>query len=424
MNSKSNKNLIIITEYYPFSAVAEVFLDLEIPYLSKVFNSIVIVPRLLPEEAERVERQLPANISVDTSLVGQKIRRSLSEAINIAINAGKSKYLYSEIFRRPTILQDITSVKKTVCYLYEALRVRNWILRYIEQNNVDLTKTIFYTYWMDSATTGIGMVKHEYNELKLVSRSHGRDLYEERHLPPYIPFRVTTLQQLDHVYLISEHGKTYSSERYPYFKSKFIASHLGVRATGFKSEASLDGVLRVVSCSYTTTVKRIHLIIFGLKELGLSRPELEIEWVHIGHGPLQEKIKNCAASQLPKNVVSKFLGFMPNSEVLLYYKHNPVDVFINTSASEGIPVSIMEAQSCGIPVIATAVGGNPEIVLKDVGILISENPSPKEIADALKFFVDHPDDARQLRLNSLINWDNHYNASKNFTNFVNTLKEV
>jgi len=48
---------------------------------------------------------------------------------------------------------------------------------------------------------------------------------------------------------------------------------------------------------------------------------------------------------------------LPHNDVLNYYASNPVDVFINTSSSEGLPVSIMEAMSFGIPVIATNVGG-------------------------------------------------------------------
>ena len=48
-------------------------------------------------------------------------------------------------------------------------------------------------------------------------------------------------------------------------------------------------------------------------------------------------------------------------------------MFINLSSSEGIPVSIMEAQSFGIPVIATNVGGSGEIVVSETGVLVDEN---------------------------------------------------
>lgn len=52
---------------------------------------------------------------------------------------------------------------------------------------------------------------------------------------------------------------------------------------------------------------------------------------------------------------------------------NDFDLFVNMSLSEGIPVSIMEAISFGIPIIATNVGGNAEIVNDETGVLIPVN---------------------------------------------------
>lgn len=54
-----------------------------------------------------------------------------------------------------------------------------------------------------------------------------------------------------------------------------------------------------------------------------------------------------------------------NQQVYDYYKSNKVDVFVNVSYSEGLPVSLMEASSFGIPVIATDVGGSAEIIDKE-----------------------------------------------------------
>ena len=56
-------------------------------------------------------------------------------------------------------------------------------------------------------------------------------------------------------------------------------------------------------------------------------------------------------------------GHLDNNEIFNMYKNNSYDYFITLSESEGLPVSIMEAISCGIPVIATAVGGITEIVI-------------------------------------------------------------
>lgn len=424
MAEKDNNNLIIVTVDYPFGALADPFLDEEIPYLSKLFDSIVIVPRTLPAESLRVERKLPPNVFVDTFFVQPKPQNNISKLIKIARLVSRSKHLYYEVIRKSYARLDISSFIGMISYLNVALHVETWIIQYIEQNRPDLTRTVFYTYWMDGATMGIGLAKHRYSKIKLVSRAHRVDLYEEESKSLYLPFRIPTISPIDRLYLISEHGKTYLTKKNPDFKSKYMVSRLGVRATGFTSKASTDGIFRVVSCSNIVPVKRIQLIISGLKDLGISRPDLKIEWVHIGYGPLQKEMEKLAEIQLPKNVTYKLLGYVPDSPVTAYYKNNPIDVFINVSASEGIPVSIMEAQSCGIPVIATAVGGTPEIVSEKVGRLINENPSSKEVADALRFFVENPDLAEQIRSNSYLNWNSRYNASSNYADFANSLKSV
>ena len=61
----------------------------------------------------------------------------------------------------------------------------------------------------------------------------------------------------------------------------------------------------------------------------------------------------------PKNIRAEFKGRVLNKEVLKFYIDEVPDLFINLSSSEGIPMSIMEAMSCSIPVIATNNKGIP-----------------------------------------------------------------
>jgi glycosyltransferase involved in cell wall biosynthesis len=107
-----------------------------------------------------------------------------------------------------------------------------------------------------------------------------------------------------------------------------------------------------------------------------------------------------------------------------YYQDFPVDVFVNVSSTEGVPVSIQEAISCGIPVIATAVGGNPEIVSEQNGILLSPDPQPDEIAAALLKIWDDPALAGRLRRGSRQVWQTSYNAQVNFRVFAERLKSI
>ena len=100
---------------------------------------------------------------------------------------------------------------------------------------------------------------------------------------------------------------------------------------------------------------------------------------------------------------------------------NPL--FINVSSSEGIPVSIMEAMSAGIPVIATAVGGTPEIVVDRMnGALLSAHPSPEAIAARiLEYEALDADRKRSYREAALETWNRAYDANVNFPAFVRDL---
>ena len=60
------------------------------------------------------------------------------------------------------------------------------------------------------------------------------------------------------------------------------------------------------------------------------------------------------------DVTYTFKGNTDKKLILYYYRAEQVDVFINTSDSEGVPVSIMEAMSYGIPCISRIVGSNAE----------------------------------------------------------------
>ena len=74
-------------------------------------------------------------------------------------------------------------------------------------------------------------------------------------------------------------------------------------------------------------------------------------------------------------------GAFSNREVFDFYKSHPVDFLINVSNNEGIPVSIMEAHSFSIPVVATNVGGTSEIVNEENGILLPADPDTGELAN-------------------------------------------
>jgi glycosyltransferase involved in cell wall biosynthesis len=109
---------------------------------------------------------------------------------------------------------------------------------------------------------------------------------------------------------------------------------------------------------------------------------------------------------------------LSNKEVLNYYRNNPVDLFINVSESEGIPVSIMEAISFGIPVIATNVGGTSEIVTDKFGILLPKNISASELSKTIDEFISRSvEDKKKMKLHAFSYWENNFNADTNYQEF-------
>jgi len=149
--------------------------------------------------------------------------------------------------------------------------------------------------------------------------------------------------------------------------------------------------------------------------------EIQVEWHHIGEDELDGQLMNLAAQELgPAGIHYEFLGMMPNEKVFEIYHQTQPDLFINASKSEGLPVSVMEAMSFGIPVIATAVGGTPEIVKDGFnGFLLRQDPTAEEIAEAIKKYHFLPESEKmKMRENAYKTWNEEYNADKNSAGFV------
>ena len=92
-----------------------------------------------------------------------------------------------------------------------------------------------------------------------------------------------------------------------------------------------------------------------------------------------------------------------------------IDLMLNTSSSEGVPVSIMEAYFHGIPVVATDVGGNNEIVLEKH--IISPDSNSEDIAKIINEWSEDSQMREKVNSIQLENFDSTKNAQK-FTSII------
>jgi glycosyltransferase involved in cell wall biosynthesis len=185
---------------------------------------------------------------------------------------------------------------------------------------------------------------------------------------------------------------------------------------------SSDGVLNLVSCSSVYPVKRINLIIEALALV----EAVKVKWVHFGDGTDYDSMYELANDRLDKkeNIEFEFMGRVENRKVLEYYNEEKPDCIINTSFSEGSTVSIQEAISFGMLVIATNVGGNREMVDGN-GILLSKDPSPDEIAQAVRMIAEKPDSELEIMKSRSVDiWKNKFDRKKNIIELGRILDEI
>lgn len=414
--------LIILTETYPFDAGAEeMFLAPELAALKEEFTDIALVPQYI--RGKRLET--PADIEVETCFAQERASLGIITKLRYALGAVTSRAIVVEVWSGRPSMRRVRAWRDAMRRYIDAQHARDWVLRFIESRAIDVEVAIFYTYWLSSVTEGLVLAgkTRSHAPRSIVSRAHRGDLYEDRSVLSRLPGRSATLAGLATLFVISEHGRAYVSKLYPW-QTKYVVSRLGVPDPGRLGMASDDGVLRIASCSFLREVKRVDLLFDALVILAQRCPERAFEWTHIGGGQPWEKFRSRAAADAPGNLVCNLVGHFDNHRVIATYLTEHFDVFVNVSSSEGIPVSIMEAQSCGIPVIATAVGGTSEIVSDRVGKLLASDPTPQMIARAIIEFMEECERGTDKRAPSHANWRENYSAATNYQQFAKTLRAM
>lgn len=277
---------------------------------------------------------------------------------------------------------------------------------------------IFYSYWMYEAAYVAAKLKKKHPGTKFVTRCHGYDLYEERHANRYLPFRRFILDLADRVFPISEDGRRYLHDCFAgQYDDKTLVMRLGtVRKAEIPDKQEREDSIVLVSCANLVDVKRIHLIISALK-----KSERRITWYHFGDGELKNSVRE-EAKALPKNIQYRFMGYQANEDIQKFYADHYIDAFVNVSRSEGIPVSVMEAESYGIPIIATDVGGTSEIVHDgENGVLLKVDFMDEDFLSAIDNVILN---AGNYRSNALRIWQTMSDAYVLFPNFYKALAEV
>ena len=344
---------------------------------------------------------------------------------------------------------------------------------------------------------------------KICARLHGSDLYEGA--KGYLPLREEIYGALDLAAVDSEHGYSYIRDNYKAQPGEVRACFMGSVKPLLSTEACHGlpdgnggfipanknddrGVLRLVSCSNVIELKRVDLIFRSIIAI-LENPQLlsklrlagysKISWTHFGSGNLLEKLQNSVAeyfkpatsedgsaditvgssnstldnpnkSTEPRSFVLnldsetlhvKLMGQTPHAQVLKYYEEAGGDLFLLLSRTEGVPISLMEALSYSIPIVATSVGGVPEVFEDkgvdvaaktgvaaaldtgfkkyDIGYLMNASPRIEDIVDAILDYAELPQEAKaQMDAAAFARWQTRWDGSINYRSFTQLLSSL
>lgn len=413
------RRLVLITNDFPYG-IGENFLEVEVDYYGE-FDQVYIYP--VGRCAGKM-RAVPSNVIVD------KKRRKRKITSNIY-----NEEIVREIWycvRRQGLNRTFGKVclyRQAVDYYNRASHEADRIGKSLKAAGVKAKDHIvIYSYWMHLPAIVAALLSRQYPNAKLVTRCHGYDLYEERNKDLYQPYRKLIFEKMDVIIPISKAGKRYLSERYGKIQSKIKIYRLGVNndMVDFTPNSwwGGNGVLRIVSSSNLVLVKRVERIVEALSHIR----DISIEWKHFGDGVREKHLKKLCENLLTdhSNIKWQFMGRVSNEEMLDYYDKQRPHVLINVSESEGLPVSMMEAMSYGIPVIGTDVGGVKEIIADHRnGYLLNADADSKTIAAVIsKFYRQSEQEYKAMSHYARKTYDKRYNAKENYSRFVSMLLTI
>jgi glycosyltransferase involved in cell wall biosynthesis len=370
--------------------------------LVKHFDSITVVPFSYAGNFN-TPKPLPDGVHLEGPLFkDEQLQASKKDLIRILLHKKRGIFI-KELFSKKAYSNKSRFISWFSATLNAMRLLEHPVIQKLEAA-VD-KDTVFYFYWGKGSAEILPFINNKRLHKSYV-RMHRYDLFEYEN-NNYIPYRSALLNNASVIAPSSQAGKNHLQELYPRATARVEVFRCGTIGNNKLSAASQDGVLRIVSCSLLSPVKRVHVMIESLKHI-----QFPVKWHHVGDGNLRDELETLVQKY---GVQDKFIfeGMMDSRQVLNFYTEHPFDLFVNVSASEGVPFSIMEAFSVGIPVLATNVGGTGEIVNEQVGALLPADVTGELLAKTItEFNTLSAEQKQRVRRECYNQYINNWNAEK------------
>lgn len=351
------KLIMVSHNYHPF-------LLNEIKFASEVFEEVFVIALENKEVCMKYENN-------------SKVKLCMFSKAELHRVALRSSFQIFDKEKRDELLQVIKTNRISKKYIKEYLlylAMENICIEWCKKINVNGENSRHYVAlacWYASDAYAIYQLKKKYRELSIFSLAHSFEIDPVKN--PYIVdlFRKQYHEHLKCVYFISKNvmrefnnsiGKLLNLSC-----DNVKVRYLGTlkKQPGYtKRNEQLP--YHILTCSYVVPVKRVSEFYNVLNKYA----DIPLIWTHIGEGKGFMDLSRETEKKDNQYLKVNLLGKMTNDDIHKFYIENNIDLFVNYSTSEGIPVSIMEAIAYGVPVVATDVGGNSEIVNDSYGAIV------------------------------------------------------
>ncbi|MBD2777379.1 glycosyltransferase family 4 protein [Iningainema tapete] len=163
--------------------------------------------------------------------------------------------------------------------------------------------------------------------------------------------------------------------------------------------------------------KGVSVLIDAYIQHNLSRP-LKI----VGDGPLRQKLQQVVQNTSAENVI-EFLGFQDKKTVFSLIRHAQFLVFPSIWF-EGFPLAIAEAFACGLPVLASNLGGIAEIVEDGVTGFHFEAGNSSDLAAKIKWITNHPESISVMSNNARRTYEAKYTPEANYLQLIKIYQQL
>ena len=324
---------------------------------------------------------------------------NLSGEFNISVAAGGKGKFYQEVKEAKIPYYQMNNFQKSI-NPFKDIFVFFEILSLLVQLKPDIVHT------NSSKAGGIaGLAGWTYKvlsnrKINLIFTAHGWAINENRpkwQIKLIKLFSKITALFYNKIICVSEYDCKIALENNITSEDKLITVHNGIdiknidfltREEAQKKLLKKTSPLVIGTIAEWTSNKGLTYLLKAIKEI--KNKKFDVVLIGSGENPDKEKLKKIIKKKKLKNI--HLIEFVPNA--VNYLK--AFDIFILPSTKEGLPYTIIEAMIAEIPIIATNVGGIPEMIENNVNGILIEPKNPEIIGNKILELINNPEIVQKL----------------------------